>query len=132
MISRARATELTFFALRVVAGTLFALHGAQKLFGLWGMPPILIGSQVWIGGVIELVAGTLIALGLCARPAAFIASGQMAVAYFQFHWKGGPFDSHAIPFLNNGEPAVLYCFLFLCFAASGAGRMSLDHKRGKA
>jgi putative oxidoreductase len=131
-VTRARAIEISFFLLRVFAGVMFALHGAQKLFGLFGMPaPIPFGSQLWIGAVIELVAGTLIAVGLFARVAAFIASGQMAVAYIQFHWKFA-FDSNFIPLVNKGEVTLLYCFLWLTIAASGPGRLSLDHLRGKA
>ena len=126
LLNRARATELAFFALRVIAGVMFALHGAQKLFGLWGIPAMPIGSQLGIGAVIELVSGTLIALGLFTRIAAFIACGTMAVAYIQFHWKLN-MDSRALPLVNQGELAVLYCFLWLTLTFSGGGRFSLDH-----
>ncbi|MDB4954335.1 MAG: DoxX family protein [Myxococcales bacterium] len=130
-MTRARAIEITFFALRVVAGVLFALHGAQKVFGLFGLPaPMPLSSEAGIAGVIELVCGTLIALGLFTRLAAFLASGEMAVAYIQVHWKLA-FDAQLNPLVNHGELAVLYCFLFLCIAASGGGRFSIDHKRGK-
>src|SRR3954467_10917775 len=76
-----------YFVLRVVAGAMFACHGMQKVLGWFGSSRAAVGTQSWIGGLIELIAGTLIALGLFTRPAAFIASGTMAVAYFQFHWK---------------------------------------------
>jgi putative oxidoreductase len=104
--------------LRVVAGLLFAFHGAQKLFG-WYMPfeiPLL--SQVGIGGVIELVTGLAIALGVRTTWAAFLASGTMAVAYVQFHWKLD-FGARFLPAVNEGEPALLYSFLFLYIACRG-------------
>jgi putative oxidoreductase len=108
-----------------VAGLLFAFHGAQKVLGVLSefQPPI--GSQLWIGGLIELVGGLAIMLGIGTRWAAFICSGEMAVAYFQFHWKfqmGPAF----FPGVNKGELAVLYCFVFLLIACKGAGIWSLD------
>jgi putative oxidoreductase len=118
-----------YAALRIVAGALFMMHGTQKLFG-WpggGAHHLAVGSQMWIGGVIELVAGALIAIGLFARVAAFIASGEMAVAFFQFHWKFG--DANWNPLVNKGELSVLYCFLFLFVWAHGAGVASLDGLR---
>jgi len=108
--------------LRVVAGLLFACHGAQKVFGMFGghgggtLPPLLV-----VGGWIELVGGLLIALGLFAAIAAFISSGEMAVAYFMFHAPGGLW-----PIVNKGELAVLFCFVFLYIAARGSGLYSLD------
>jgi putative oxidoreductase len=122
----ARAEPYAYAALRIVAGALFAVHGAQKLFGWHSpfMPPA--GSQLWIGGVIELVGGALIALGWFTRPAAFIASGQMAVAYLQFHWKLAFAGGAWLPTVNKGELAVVYCFLFLFVAAHGGGIASLD------
>ena len=83
-------SDYAYAALRFMTGWMFAFHGAQKLFGLFKpaqMPPMTIGSQLWFGGVIELVCGLLIAAGLKTRGAAFLASGTMAVAYMQFHWK---------------------------------------------
>jgi len=111
--------------LRIISGFLFSFHGMQKVFGLLTemQPPV--GSQLWIGGVIELVAGIAIMAGLGARIAAFIASGEMAVAYFQFHWKfqmGAAF----FPVVNKGELAALYCFVFLFIATKGAGIWSID------
>ncbi len=123
-------SEHAYAALRIVAGLLFMFHGVQKIFGVLtpGTPPMF--SQVWIGGVIELVGGALIAVGLATRPAAFLASGTMAVAYFQFHWKfaGG---AKVLPVINQGEPAVLYCFIFLLVACAGGGRFSLDQRLGR-
>ena len=130
-MTRAKAIELTYAVLRIVAGTLFAIHGMQKLFGVLGGQTVPVGSQFWIGGVIELVGGALVAIGLFARPAAFICSGQMAVAYFQFHWKLDFSGYRWLPMINHGEDSVLYCFIFLAIAAAGAGRFSLDHKQGR-
>ena len=111
--------------LRIVSGLLFAFHGAQKLFGLFGgfQPPV--GSQIWIGGVLELVGGLAILAGFQTRIAAFLCSGMMAVAYMQFHWKfqlGAKFW----PAVNQGEPAVIYCFLFLFIACRGGGAWCVD------
>jgi putative oxidoreductase len=126
--SLAKCGDIVFPILRVVVGLLFALHGAQKLFGVLGgdMQPFL--SQPWVGGVIELAGGALIALGLFMRPAAFLSSGTMAVAYVQFHWQGA-LDERFFPIVNHGELAVVYSFLFLYFACVGAGRYSLDARR---
>ena len=117
--------------LRIITGILFLSHGTQKLFG-W--PPggmggkIAVGSLPWISGVIEVVCGGLIAIGLFGAIAAFIASGEMAVAYFMVHAKGG---FH--PLQNKGELAVVYCFLWLYVFARGSGPWSLDSvmRRGK-
>lgn len=126
----ARHSEITYALMRVVTGLLFAVHGAQKLFGVLGgrKPPI--GSQLWIGAVIELVAGGLIALGLYTRSAAFLASGTMAVAYTQFHWKFA-LDRAFFPAINKGELALVYAFVFLFVAAKGAGAASLDRLFGR-
>ena len=122
--------EPALFALRVVVGGMFACHGVQKLFGGFGEPSLPVGSQLWIGGLIELVTGVLIAVGLVTRLASFLASGTMAVAYFQFHVDGVFADWHWLPMVNKGELAVVYCFLFLVFATSGPGRISLDRVVG--
>ena len=118
--------KFAYAALRIVAGFMFLWHGAQKLLGVpaaKAMPELW--SQKWIGGVIELVAGGLIMLGLFTRPAAFLASGTMAVAYIQFHWKGS-FGADFLPLVNRGELAALYCFVFLLIWARGAGPISID------
>lgn len=124
-----RARAMTHFLLRVVAGFLFMHHGGQKLFGWFGgIPPgggaAPLGSQAGIGGAIEFFGGLLVLLGLFTRPVAFVLAGEMAVAYFQFHQPQG-----LAPIQNHGEPAVLYCFLFLFFAAWGPGEWSLDALR---
>lgn len=126
----ARAEPATYAALRAVAGALFAVHGAQKILGWYAAGPgPAFPSQLWVGGVIELVAGSLIALGLFARPAAFLASGTMAVAYAQFHWKFALADGMWLPARNKGELAAVYCFVFLFIAARAAGAWSLDALR---
>ena len=116
-----RFAPQAYALLRIVSGLLFACHGAQK-FGMFGgigfQPPIL--SQLWIAGVIEIVGGVLIAIGFFASIAAFIASGEMAVAYFQAHAPKGTW-----PLQNQGELAVLYCFLFLYIAVRGNGTLSV-------
>jgi putative oxidoreductase len=111
--------------LRIVAGLLFAQHGAQKLFGALGGKAVPLVSQMGLAGVIELVGGLLIAIGLFAGLAAFIASGEMAFAYFMAHAGKGLF-----PIQNGGELAVLYCFVFLYIAARGSGALSVDAARG--
>jgi len=121
-------TDAAYALLRVVAGLLFAAHGAQKLFGVLGgsVQPAL--SQLWFGAVIELACGLLIAAGFLTSWAAFLASGTMAVAYTQFHWKLA-FGAGFFPAVNKGELALLYAFLFLFVACRGGGRYSLDGAR---
>jgi len=116
-----RYTPQLFAILRIVAGLMFAMHGTQKLFG-WpgGKGPVDMPIMKLAGGI-ELVGGILIAIGFLAGWAAFLASGQMAVAYFKVHAPDGVW-----PILNHGELAVLYCFLFLYIAAHGAGTWSVD------
>jgi putative oxidoreductase len=116
--------------LRIVAAVMFIQAGTVKLFG-WpmampdgGTPPML--SQIWIGAVLELVGGALLIVGLFTRPVAFILSGEMAVAYFQFHAPNGFW-----PVVNQGQPAVLYCFIWLYLSAAGGGPWSLDALRKK-
>lgn len=112
--------------LRIVAGLLFAQHGAQKLFGALGGEAQPIASLMGLAGVIELGGGLLIAVGLLGGLAAFIASGEMAVAYFKAHAPGGLF-----PIQNHGELPVVYCFLFLYIASHGSGIWSVDAARNK-
>jgi len=118
--------ERVFAALRILVGFLMAIHGAQK-FGLLGPMPMAIEpfSQLWIGAWIELVGGLLVMVGLFAVPAAFLISGTMAVAYIQFHWKL-QLGAAILPAKNGGEPALVFCFLFLYIACHGAGLASVD------
>lgn len=121
-----RAEAISYALLRIVSGALFAVHGGQKMLNWLGakQEPAF-GSQMWIGGVIELVAGVLIAVGYQTRLAAFLSSGTMAVAYFQFHWKLQLSDFKWLPSVNHGELSVLYCFIFLFIAARGGGTWAL-------
>ena len=107
--------------LRIVAGLLFACHGAQKLFGVLGGQQVPLMGLMGLAGIIEFAGGLLIAIGFLTSIAAFIASGQMAVAYFMAHAPRG-----ALPIQNGGELAVVYCFLFLYIAARGAGIWAID------
>jgi len=113
--------------MRIVSGFMFSFHGFQKVLGVLSefQPPF--GTQLWLGGVIELIGGLAIMLGFGTRVVAFICSGEMAVAYFQYHWKfqlGPAF----FPAVNKGELAALYSFVFLLIATRGGGRWSLDKK----
>lgn len=112
-------------ALRIVAAIMFMQAGTVKLFA-WpiAMPPgheATIWSQVWIGGVLEAGGGLLLLVGWYTRLTAFVLSGMMAVAYFQFHQPAAFW-----PVENGGMPAVLYCWLWLYFVAAGAGPISID------
>lgn len=120
--------DKAYALLRIVSGALFSIHGMQKIFGVLGGHVQEVGTQAWFGGIIELVCGIAIALGLFASPAAFLASGTMAVAYMQFHWKFA-FDSQFFPVINGGELAVLYCFVFLYIACRGNGPWSVAGNR---
>ena len=111
--------------LRIVAGFMFLAHGTQKL---WGFPPsgqphqpLTLLSVMGVGAVLEGLGGLLMMLGLFTRPVAFILAGEMAVAYFMAHAPHGFW-----PIINHGELAVLYCFVWLFFAAAGPGPWSLD------
>jgi putative oxidoreductase len=121
-----------YAVLRIVAGFLFACHGAQKLFGVLGgfgpsggTAPLF--SLMGLAGVIEFFAGALIMVGGLTGYAAFIASGQMAAAYFMAHHPRGFW-----PLLNDGEPAALFCFIFLYVASRGGGVWSIDRMRSQA
>ena len=121
-------SDLIYSAARAVAGFLFLAHGAQKLFGALGaeqsVAPL---SMPGIAGLLELVGGTLIMVGLYTPLVAFVCSGEMAAAYFIAHAPRGFW-----PIVNQGELAVLYCFVFLYFASRGAGPLSLDRLLGRA
>jgi putative oxidoreductase len=123
----ARYTDQAYALMRIVAGFMFTFHGAQKILGFLTLSRPPIGSQLWFGGLIELICGLLVMVGLKTRWAAFLASGEMAVAYFQFHWKFrlGP---EFFPIVNKGELAALYCFVFLFIACRGGAIWCLDKK----
>ena len=111
--------------LRIVAALMFMQSGTMKLFG-WPMAmpgggTVPLASQMGAGALLETVGGALLLVGLFTRPVAFILSGEMAVAYFQFHFPRGFW-----PIVNEGQPAVLYCFIWLYLSAAGAGPWSLD------
>ena len=115
--------------LRIVTGLLFLEHGTAKLFGFPVFPdgmPHPLPTMILASAVVELVTGLLVALGLFTRLAAFIAAGEMAVAYFMAH-----FPKSFWPIVNMGEAAILYCFIFLFLAAAGAGAWSVDSARMK-
>jgi putative oxidoreductase len=124
-----RAKAITHSLLRVVSGLLFMQFGGMGLLGWFGGVPPSGGpspvmSQAWIGAVLQFFGGLLVTIGLFTRPAAFVISGEMAVAYFQFHQPKALF-----PIQNDGGGAILFCFIFLFFAANGAGEWSLDALR---
>ena len=121
-----RYSEVVYALMRMVVGLLFACHGAQKLFGVFGGQNIPSSPLMVTAGMIELIGGGLVALGLWAGYAAFVASGHMAVAYFMMHAPGGFW-----PIVNKGEPALLYCFVFLYIASRGSGRLSVDALAGR-
>src|SRR3972149_7851695 len=134
-MNRNRIVQVSYFLLRIVSGLLFFQAGSMKFLGWFGGMPGAPGStaplmsQIGIGGLLEFFGGIAIMLGLFTRPVAFILSGEMAVAYFQFHQPNGFW-----PIQNQGVPAVLFCFIFLYMAARGGGDWSLDalirRKRG--
>lgn len=122
-----RFAGITQSLLRIVAGLLFICPGAMKLFGWFGGMPagVQLTPLLVAAGVIEVAGGALILLGLFTRPVAFIASGEMALAYFIGHAPHGFW-----PIQNHGEPAVLFCFIYLYLAANGAGPISVDRLLG--
>ena len=113
--------------LRIVVAFLFIAHGTQKLVGFPGSrPPVALTSLLGVASVLETFGGALIFLGLFTSAVAFLLAGEMAVAYFMGHAPNGFW-----PLLNRGEPAVLFCFVFLYLAAAGPGPWSLDALRGR-
>ena len=118
-------SDHAYALLRIITGFMLAFHGEQKIFGFLSdfQPPL--GSQLWVGGIIELAGGLAVMTGILTRLAAFLCSGMMAVAYFQFHWKfrlGPAF----FPAVNKGELALLYSFVFLFIACRGGVKWRLD------
>ena len=121
MNSLNRFADPVYCIFRLLLGLMFACHGAQKLFGMFGGPVELGDPEGLIGGIVEFGAGILVALGLFTRIGAFLAAGEMAVAYFKAHALRAFF-----PIQNHGELAVLYCWGFLLILFYGGGRWSLD------
>ena len=119
-----RFAPVVYALMRGVFGFLFVFHGLQKIFGLFGGRTADLISLRGLAGGIEIVAGTMIMIGFLTRPAAFVASGQMAFAYFLSHFQPSAFW----PIQNRGELAVLYCFAFLYIASRGAGPLGVDKR----
>jgi putative oxidoreductase len=115
----------TYAMLRIGSGALFTFHGVQKIFGVMTEYQPAVGTQLWFGGMIELICGVMIVIGFKSRWAAFLSSGTMAVAYIQYHWSF-QFDSAFFPAVNGGDAAILYSLIFLYIACRGAGKWSLD------
>jgi putative oxidoreductase len=118
--------------LRIVTAYLFLVHGTSKLFGVphvASFDKLQVFSLIGFAGILELVGGVLLLIGLFTRPVAFVLCGEMAFAYFMGHAGQG---NVLVPMLNRGELAVLYCFVFLFFAAAGAGAWSVDAARKRA
>jgi len=123
-MNRTRAEAMVFAVLRIAAGLFFMMHGGQKLFGWFGGlggHTAAIGSMMGVAGIVEFFGGLCVLLGLFTHLAAMLCSGEMAVAYFMQHFPNGTW-----PIQNHGEPAVLYCFVFLFFMVYGGGAYSLD------
>lgn len=121
--SLGKYSDLLYGLMRIVVGLLFACHGAQKLFGWFGSDGVDVFGAFWpmgLAGIIEFFGGLLVLLGIFTSWAAFIAAGQMAVAYF---WRHAP--EGFWPIENHGELAVLYCFVFLYIASRGGGKLAL-------
>ena len=118
-----RFSPQLYALMRIVVGLLFACHGAQKLFGVLGGQQAELASKYGLAGIIELVGGVMIAIGFLTGTAAFVASGEMAYAFFTQHFPRGP-----VPIQNGGELAVLYCFVFLYIAARGVGVWGVDQR----
>lgn len=123
-----RYTDHALTLLRIVAGLLFMQHGMQKLFGVFGGFGGTLGataplfSLMGVASILEFFGGLAILLGIFTQPVAFLLAGEMAVAYFTAHFPRGLW-----PIQNQGEPAVLYAFIFLFLATAGGGRFSIDH-----
>ena len=116
-----RFADPVYCIMRLMVGLMFACHGLDKIFGMFG-GKIAEAPMMVVGGWLEIILGFMVALGLLTRIAALLASGEMAVAFFMFHAKGGVL----LPIVNKGEMAALYCFIFLFMVFYGPGRWSLD------
>jgi putative oxidoreductase len=123
-----RHAPTTYALFRIVFGFLFFSFGTQKLFGWFGGPAVALLSLQGAAGLIETVCGLLVMIGFLTRVAAFLASGEMAVAYFYIHW----YMMGAVPLVNMGERATMFCFAFLYIASVGAGKWAIDAARRPA
>ena len=123
-----RYAPMTYALFRIVFGFLFLCFGLQKMFGLFGGQVAPLMSLMGAAGVVETVCGLLIMVGLLTKPAAFLASGEMAMAYFYIHLR----LMGAIPLVNMGERSTMFCFAFLFIASRGAGIWSLDSLKGSS
>ncbi len=121
------ATAIVLSLLRVVVAAIYLEHGLQLVFGMFGGHAMRLTSFAGIGGLIMLIGGSFLLVGLYTRIAAFVLCGEMAVAYFKVHYPHGP-----NPLTNEGERAVLYCFVFLYFVFAGGGALSLDRAMGRS
>ena len=123
----AKYSDYAYALLRIVTGLMSSFHGVQKILGVLTemQPPV--GSQLWIGGIIELFGGLAVVLGFQTRLAAFLCSGMMAVAYFQYHWSSR-WDRCSFRQSIKARLAVLYCFVFLVIACRGGIKWCLDKK----
>jgi putative oxidoreductase len=121
-----RYADTVYSILRILIGLMFTCHGLDHAFGTFSGKPSAAGTFFFFGGWIEVITGVLVTIGLLTRPAAFVASGTMAVAYFMVHFPKSP-----LPILNGGDPAVLYCFIFLFAFFYGPGRLSIDSMMGR-
>ena len=131
MNSLNRFADPVYCIVRVIVGLMYASHGGQKLFGFPGGGHGM-GGLAFVAGIIELVAGLLIAFGLFARIAAFFASGEMAVAYFMFYVGVVPtLEAKFFPIMNGGELALINCWIFFFIIFYGPGRWSIDALWGK-
>jgi len=123
--SRSPWTGRMLSILRIVSGAMFITYGTMKVFNHppmpAGMPPIQLMSQMGFAGTLEIIGGALILIGLFTRPVSFVLAGEMAVAYFQFH-----FPKSFFPSVNLGTPAILYCFIYLYLVFAGGGPWSVD------
>jgi putative oxidoreductase len=122
-----RFADPVYCITRLIVGLMFACHGGQLVLGMFGAMKGSDNMMMQVGGWIQLVGGFMIAFGLLTRLAAFICSGEMAVAYFMIHVAGGPTPAAKFfPILNHGELAVFYCWFFFFVIFYGAGRLSID------
>jgi putative oxidoreductase len=121
----AKYSDHAYALMRIMAGFMFSFHGAQKILGVLSDFQPAVGSQLWFAGMIELLGGLAVMLGFQTRAAAFLCSGEMAVAYFQVHWKF-QMGRNFFPAMNKGELAFLYCFVFLFIASRGGVKWKLD------